>query len=79
MAVEAYLIPRNIERTKWRILVQELLEDKDIYHHVDRRFFYGKLRLSRLNKIYRLTQFTILCGDQNIYNRYSDFFAHNFT
>jgi len=50
-----------------------------IYDLVPPRFHYGELRLSRLNKIYRLSQRPFLRGYMWGWNTYSTFFGDNLT
>src|SRR5690606_22813919 len=57
--------------------VQELGPD-NIYPRVDPRFHYGELRLSRLNKIYRLKE-NLLRGYASRWKRYHDFWHDNLT
>ncbi|KAJ4175991.1 hypothetical protein NW767_015596 [Fusarium falciforme] len=47
------------------------------YPHIDPRFHYGELRLSRLSKIYRLRR-NLLHGYMPRWNQYSDFIRDNF-
>lgn len=42
----------------------------DIYRNIDERLIYGELRLSRLNKIYRLSYGPFLRGNLTHWNRY---------
>ncbi|EME79344.1 uncharacterized protein MYCFIDRAFT_190287 [Pseudocercospora fijiensis CIRAD86] len=56
LAVENKLMPSSYAWMDWKKLVERILEDypgDDIYPHLDLRYVYGELRLSRLNKIYR--------------------------
>lgn len=57
----------------------QLLCTDEIYRNIDQRFIYGELRLSRLNKIYRLTQASFLRGYMTLWNQYKTFFQDNFT
>ncbi|KAH9873092.1 hypothetical protein J1614_005489 [Plenodomus biglobosus] len=52
LAKDKYLVPREVEWSSWRLLVQEILATESLYENMDRRFFYGELRLPRLNLIY---------------------------
>lgn len=61
----------------WAILVEQVLATNHIYHNIHARFIYGELRLSRLNKIYSLTQSRFLRGYMSLWNRYGDFFQDN--
>ncbi|KAF6836916.1 hypothetical protein CMUS01_05230 [Colletotrichum musicola] len=50
IAQEHRLFPPEVSGRSWRTLVKELLDAENVYAHVDPRFYYGELRLSRLNK-----------------------------
>ncbi|KAF6828579.1 hypothetical protein CPLU01_08448 [Colletotrichum plurivorum] len=54
IAQENRLLPPEVSWRSWRTLVKELLDAENVYAHVDPRFYYGELRLSRLNKGYYL-------------------------
>ena len=79
IAKEKHLLPTESTWPKWRKLVQEILNHNGgaIYGNVNKRFIYGELRLSRLNKIYRLTQGPFCRGYMSSWNRYVDFFQAN--
>ncbi|KAF6781397.1 hypothetical protein CSOJ01_16083 [Colletotrichum sojae] len=77
IAKETHLIPEELQWAAWRIAVGQLLDVSSIYHRVDRRFHYGELRLSRLNKIYFLWK-TPLHGYMSRWNQYGSFFHDNF-
>lgn len=51
----------EIQWQAWRTLVDEL-DTESIYSTIDERFYYGELRLNRLNKIYRLSQHSFIRG-----------------
>ncbi|KAH8768403.1 hypothetical protein F5883DRAFT_554515 [Diaporthe sp. PMI_573] len=55
VAKDKHLLPREVNWSGWRAFVEEL-DTEHIYPDVDPRFYYGELRLGRLNKIYRLSQ-----------------------
>ena len=57
------LLPKSLEWTHWSSLVQNLLQD-DISdpRRINRRYTYGELRLSRLNKIYFFIGGSLLRG-----------------
>lgn len=74
IAKEKHLLPAEVKWSAWRTLVQQL-KTEDIYPRIDARFFYGELRLSRLNKIYRLSQ---LRSYMSHWQRYGSFFSDNF-
>ncbi|CAM1500532.1 Fc.00g096940.m01.CDS01 [Cosmosporella sp. VM-42] len=50
IAKEKHLLPEEVEWPAWRIFVEEL-DTESIYPKIDRRFLYGELKLSRLDKI----------------------------
>ena len=60
IAHEIGLLPDFIEFTTWTEFINEFLENIDLQslNGVSPRYQYGELRLSRLNKIYRITRFT---------------------
>jgi hypothetical protein len=59
IAKETHLFPTEVQWTAWRTFVDQV-NTEHIYSKVDARFVYGKLHLSRLNKIYRLSQHRFL-------------------
>lgn len=73
LAIESHLVPGELDWAKWRLLVAELLVRR-IYSQIDERFYYGELRLSRLNKLQYLTAGTAYMP---LWNRYGDFFRDN--
>lgn len=77
MAQREHLIPRDVSWPAWKTFVRQILEQHD-YSSINRRYWYGELRLSRLDKIYQLTQpGCLLRGYSAAYYHYSDFFnAH---
>lgn len=78
IAKEHHLIPHNTEWQSWKTFVRDLLSDEHIHSHINPRFIYGELRLSRLNKIYRVKKLRLLRGYTASYNVYADFFHDNF-
>lgn len=77
IAQREYLIPEDASWLAWKCLVRQLLEQHS-YHAVNKRYWYGELRLSRIDKIYRLTQpQCLLRGYSSSYYHYSDFFNDN--
>ncbi|TAQ87677.1 hypothetical protein B7494_g3975 [Chlorociboria aeruginascens] len=78
IAKEKHLLPEEIKWLAWKKFVQQILNTEDIYHNIDERFIYGELRLSRLNKIYRLSQGTLARGYISHWHQYGSFFADNF-
>ena len=79
IAKEKHLLPEQVTWSAWITLVKQL-ETKDIYDKIDERFKYGELRLSRLNKIYRLTRWPLLLSPyMSHWRQYGSFFRDNFT
>ncbi|KAL3952382.1 hypothetical protein ACCO45_012325 [Purpureocillium lilacinum] len=76
IAQDKHLLPPEVSWPAWRIFVEQL-DTQHIHAHVDRRFQYGELRLSRLNKIYAFTR-TPLRGYVRHWNQYGTFFHDNF-
>lgn len=76
IAKEKLLLPPEVSWLAWRTLVYQL-DTEHIYPRVDLRFVYGELRLSRLNKIYSLSQ-TPLRGYVSRWQQYGTFFQDNF-
>ncbi|KAM6513966.1 hypothetical protein FALCPG4_015152 [Fusarium falciforme] len=78
IAQEKRLLPAEVKWAVWRTLVKEL-DTEHIYSDIAPRFVYGELRLSRLNKIYRLSQRQLLRGYVLQWDQYGSFFRDNFT
>ncbi|GKT92453.1 ankyrin domain protein [Colletotrichum tofieldiae] len=76
IAKEMHLLPKEVEWPAWRATVGELLETPP-YPRMDLRFWYGELRLSRLNKIYFFWK-TPLRGYMSRWNQYGSFLYDNF-
>ncbi|RYP42869.1 hypothetical protein DL768_010173 [Monosporascus sp. mg162] len=76
IAQEKHLLPPEVLWPAWRMFVEQL-DVEHIYPDVDPRFYHGELRLSRLNKIYILSQ-TPLRGYMPRWNQYGTFFHDNF-
>ena len=72
-----FLLPREVNWGYWTTLVKEL-DPEHIYPDIDERFVYGELRLSRLNKLFKLTQRPILRGYVYRWQQYSSFFQEYF-
>lgn len=72
-----FLLPAEADWAYWTSLVKEL-DPEHIYPDIDERFIYGELRLSRLNKIFILTQRPILRGYVYRWQQYSSFFQQYF-
>lgn len=79
IAKEKHLLPEHVTWSTWRTLVEQL-DTKNIYDKIDERFKYGELRLSRLNKIYRITRWPLLLSPyMTHWHQYGSFFRDNFT
>jgi len=76
IAKEKHLLPGKVEWPAWRTLVEQL-DTEHIYPNIDRRFIYGELRLSRLNKIYCFSQAPFLRGYMSHWHQYGTFFRDN--
>ena len=76
IAEEKRLLPLGVRWPAWRTFVEQLGTER-IYADVDPRFYHGELRLSRLNKIYRLWQ-TPPRGYMSRWNQYGAFFRDHF-
>lgn len=77
LAKEKRLIPEEVKWPDWRTFVGEL-DTEHIYPKIDLRFIYGELRLSRLNKIYILSQRPVLRGYLARWHQYGSFFGDSF-
>jgi hypothetical protein len=83
IAVELGLVSSDVTWNHWTIFVDAFLSkiDTEALDMVNKRYWYGELRLDRLNIIYRLTHIFesgLLRGYMNGYNRYAVFFERNF-
>ncbi|KAI3546604.1 hypothetical protein CSPX01_04259 [Colletotrichum filicis] len=74
LAKDNRLIPKEVEWDDWREFATEL-STQTIYGRIDERFYYGELRLSRLNKLQYLASFSSYMPP---WNRYEDFFHDQF-
>ncbi|KAI1377215.1 hypothetical protein F4677DRAFT_415632 [Hypoxylon crocopeplum] len=79
MAKEKGLLPSNITWGAWKNLAKEILQNH-CYASINPRYWYGELRLSRLNKIYRLRKGFILRGYSKVaaHTVYVDLIRDNF-
>jgi len=82
LARDAHLFPSGYKWEDWRALTRRVLDDypgDSVYDHVPVRYRYGELRLTRLDKIYRLRHGELLHGYSNLTgpNSYVDFFVAN--
>jgi len=83
IAHEKTLLPEIINWATWAEFIDDFLEHIDLQslNGISPRFRYGELRLSRLNKIYRVTRFRwqdFVRGYITQSTWYQDFFARNF-
>lgn len=84
IAHETGLLPEAIDWATWTDFIDDFLAhvDLDGLSGISPRFQYGELRLSRLNKIYRLTRWRwddIVQGYMTASTWYQDFFVRNFS
>ncbi|WQF87976.1 hypothetical protein CDEST_12990 [Colletotrichum destructivum] len=77
IAKEKHLIPEAVEWSDWRLFVSQL-GTEHIYKDIDRRFIYGEIRLSRLNRLQYLESGLALRSHMPHWNRYGDFFHDHF-
>lgn len=78
IAQDKHLLPKEIKWLAWRAFVKQL-DTEHIYQRINERFVYGELRLSRLNKITRLSQGRLLVGYMPHWQQYRIFVRDNFT
>jgi uncharacterized membrane protein len=85
IAHEKGLLSAQIDWNRWTTFSQSVLSrlDHTCLSHINMRYEYGELRLSRLNWIYRLSSktrshTTFIRGYMYRYNRYSIFLQRNF-
>lgn len=75
IATEAGLLPPDLKWETWCTLADEIRTVR--LRDVNRRYWYGELRMTRLNLIYRVL-FIDLRGFHDGYTRYASFFRKNF-
>ena len=76
IAKDKFLLPKEVSWPAWQLFVERLgLEH--IYSKIDQRFVYGELRLSRLNKIYTVLQWSFLRGYMVRWQQYGTYFQDN--
>ncbi|PHH87914.1 hypothetical protein CDD83_8243 [Cordyceps sp. RAO-2017] len=79
IALKTDLLPPEVRWPQWRTFVEQIhMRTHDMRANIDRRFYHGELRLSRLNKIYSLYQ-TPLRAYASSWDSYGAFFRDNFT
>lgn len=79
IAVEKGLIPSKVSWDRWKVLSAQLVRNH-CYAAVNPRYWYGELRLSRLNKIYRVRLGYVLRGYSKVVSHavYEDLLRDNF-
>ncbi|CAJ2507808.1 Uu.00g089940.m01.CDS01 [Anthostomella pinea] len=79
MAKEKGLFPLEVNWENWKQLSREILSNH-CYATVNPRYWYGELRLSRLNKVYRLRKGWLLRGYSKVaaHTVYVDLIRDNF-
>lgn len=79
IAKEKGLIPEGLEWDGWQQVAREYLQDHS-YASVHPRYWYGELRLSRLNKVYRFARRSPLRGYSKVaaHTVYIDLLRDNF-
>jgi hypothetical protein len=83
IAHEKALLPDVVDWATWTEFIDDFLSHIDLQtlSGISARFQYGELRLSRLNKIYRMTHFKwrdLIRGYMTASTWYKDFFSRNF-
>ncbi|RYP49044.1 hypothetical protein DL769_011136 [Monosporascus sp. CRB-8-3] len=80
IAKESGLLPEEVTWEGWKALTADFLEHHR-YDQVNRRYLYGELRLSRLNKIYCFRKGYILRGYSRVASHtfYGDLLRDNFS
>jgi uncharacterized membrane protein len=84
IACETGILPSNTEWNAWRSFVRSMVGgDAQMLLQVDSRYWYGELRLSRLNSLYRVgaagfSKHNLVFGYMSSSQRYTTFFERNF-
>ncbi|KAF4490393.1 glycosyltransferase family 28 domain containing protein [Fusarium agapanthi] len=80
IAKEHGLLPEEVTWEGWKALTAEIL-DNHRYDRVNPRYWYGELRLSRLNKVYALRKGYLLRGYSRVASHtvYGDLIRDNFS
>ncbi|KAH8164619.1 hypothetical protein CIB48_g3611 [Xylaria polymorpha] len=78
LAQEKGLLPSSLTWDGWKCVVKEVLQNHDMAL-VNPRYWYGELRLGRINKVYRLKGF-VFRGYSKVggHTVYADLIADNF-
>ncbi|KAI0883238.1 uncharacterized protein GGS22DRAFT_190551 [Annulohypoxylon maeteangense] len=79
LATTKGLLPEDIDWAQWKTLSREILTSHH-YEFINPRYWYGELRLSRLNKVYRIRQGFVLRGYSKVASHavYGDLISDNF-
>ncbi|OTA67904.1 hypothetical protein K449DRAFT_388700 [Hypoxylon sp. EC38] len=79
IAKEKGLLPSEVTWEAWKELSKDILQNH-CYAAINPRYWYGELRLSRLNKVYRLRKGYVLRGYSRVgsYAIYADLIRDNF-
>ncbi|KAI1214607.1 uncharacterized protein F4807DRAFT_466187 [Annulohypoxylon truncatum] len=79
LAKDKRLLPEEIEWAQWKVIAKEILGNHH-YQFVNPRYWYGELRLSRLNKVYRFRLGFLLRGYSKVASHavYADLIRDNF-
>ncbi|KAI0135748.1 hypothetical protein F4814DRAFT_35052 [Daldinia grandis] len=79
IAKEKGLLPYYVEWEAWKDFAKEILQGH-AYESVNPRYWYGELRLSRLNKVYRIQKGFVLRGYSKVagHSVYGDLISDNF-
>ena len=78
IAKEAGLVPEELTWGDWRRMAEELLTRENLFN-INKRYVYGELRLTRLNKVYRYTFRSPIRGYLYGYTSYQQFWHDNLT
>lgn len=79
IAMNHRLLPEDITWEGWFRLSEELLKNGINQKKVNKRYLFGELRLSRLNKIYAFRKGHLLRGYEFTYQTYAELFQDYFT
>lgn len=79
IAVDKGLVPRQVSWDRWRAFSAQIVQNH-CYASANPRYWYGELRLSRLNKIYRIRMGYFLRGYSKVVSHavFEDLFRDNF-
>ncbi|KAI1092522.1 hypothetical protein F5B19DRAFT_492373 [Rostrohypoxylon terebratum] len=79
LARDRGLLPLELKWGNWKVFAKEILKNHQ-YDSINPRYWYGELRLSRLNKVYRVRQGFVLRGYSKVASHadYADLIRDNF-